>query len=305
MGEMALLLRKLKRQYVIQIMALLGLAWMVVFNYIPMAGIYVAFSDYNVAKPMFSAPWAGLKYFEQFMADPKIYEALVNTLGISMLNIAIGFPVPILFAILLNELGSLRYKRVVQTVSYLPHFVSWVILGGFLINWSSETGLINDLLKKAGLIDRPIYLLGDPKYFWGLAVGSGIWKEMGWGAIIYIAAIAGINPELYEVATIDGANRFQRIIHITLPCIKGTIAILFTFTVAGLLNSNFEQIFVLKNTLNASASTVLDIYVYQVGMRLARYSYATAVGLLKSVVALILLIVSNRVSDKLTGASFI
>jgi putative aldouronate transport system permease protein len=183
--------------------------------------------------------------------------------------------------------------------------VSWAILGGFLINWSSETGLINDLLMKAGLINQPIYLLGDPKYFWGLAVGSGIWKEMGWSAIIYIAAIAGINPELYEVATIDGANRFQRIIHITLPCIKGTIAILFTFTVAGLLNSNFEQIFVLKNTLNASASTVLDIYVYQVGMRLARYSYATAVGLLKSVVALILLIVSNRVSDKLTGASFI
>jgi len=298
-------LMKLRRQVTVQVMALLGLAWMVIFCYIPMAGIYVAFSDYNVAKPMFSAPWAGLKYFGQFLTDPKIYEALTNTLGISFLNIVIGFPVPILFAILLNELNNLRFKKLVQTVSYLPHFVSWVILGGFLINWTSETGLINEILKKFGLIQKPLYLLGDPRYFWGMAVGSNIWKEMGWGAIIYIAAIAGIDPELYEVATIDGANRFQRILHITLPSIKGTIAILFTFTIAGLLNSNFEQIFVLKNTLNAAKSTVVDIYVYQVGMRLGRFPYATAVGLLKSVIALILLLVSNKVSDKLTGASYI
>jgi len=296
---------KLRRQTVIQVMALSGLAWMIIFNYIPMAGIYVAFSDYNVAKPMFSAPWAGFKYFEQFLNDAKIYEALTNTLGISILNIVIGFPIPIIFAILLNELNSVRYKRIVQTVSYLPHFVSWVILGGFMINWTSETGLITDLIRKVGLVPPRLGLLGDPDYFWGLAVGSVIWKEMGWNAIIYIAAIAGINPELFEVATIDGANRWQRILHITLPSIKGTIAILFTLTVARLLDSNFEQIFVLYNTLNASRSTVVDIYVYHVGMRLGRFSYATAVGLTRSIVALILLIISNRVSDKLTGVSFI
>lgn len=296
---------KLYSQRTLQIIALMGIIWTIVFCYVPMRGIYIAFSDYNVAKPIFSAPWAGLKYFGQFLTDPNVFNALKNTLGISALHIIIGFPMPIIFAILLNEIKNLKFKRIVQTISYLPHFVSWVILGGFLITWTSETGLINELLLKSHIIKEPLYLLADAKYFWGTAVFSSIWKEMGWGAIIYIAAISGINPELYEAAVIDGSSRFQRVIHITLPCIVGTIAILFTFTIAGLLNSNFDQIFVLKNTLNAPTSTVLDIYVYRMGIQLGRFSYATAVGLLKSIVALGLLILSNKVSDKLTGSSFL
>ena len=299
------LVAKLRSQATLQIITLLGMIWLFIFCYIPMHGIYIAFSDYNVAKPILSAPWAGLKYFKQFLTDPNIVDSLRNTLAISALNIIIGFPIPIIFAILLNELQNLKFKKMVQTISYLPHFVSWVILGGFLISWTSETGLINEVLLKFNLIKEPIYFLAEPEYFWGTAVASGIWKEMGWSAIIYIAAITSINPELYEAAIIDGASRSQRVRHVTLPSIAGTIAILFTFRIAGLLNSNFDQIFILKNTLNAPTSTVLDIYVYRMGIQLGRFSYATAVGLLKSVIALGLLLLANKVSDKLTGSSFI
>ena len=297
--------RRLYKQKTMHIIALMFVAWSIIFAYIPMSGIYMAFSDYKVIKPIFEAPFAGFKYFDQFLRDPNVWAALRNTLGISSLNIVFGFPIPIIFALLLNELTNVNFKRVIQTVSYLPHFVSWVILGGFLINWTSDTGLFNDILMRLNLITEPIFLLGDPKYFWGTAVISSIWKGMGWSAIIYIAAIAGINPELYEAATIDGAGRFRKIFNITIPSIMGTISILFIFTVSGLLNSNFDQIFVLKNTLNASTSTVLDIYVYRMGIQLGRFSYATAVGFLKSVVALILLLITNKVSDKLTGSSFI
>jgi len=295
----------IKRQKALQVMALLGVVWMIIFHYIPLTGLWIAFSHFNIARPIFDAPFAGLTYFRQFFSDPNIPRVLYNTLGISFFRIVIGFPIPIIFAIFLSEMRHQRYKKLVQTVSYLPHFVSWVILGGFIINWTAESGLINDILLRTGLRSTPIHLLGDARYFWGVAVVSDIWRSMGWGAIIYIAAIASINPELYEGALIDGANRFRRIWHITLPSIKGTIAILFTFAVAGLLSSNFEQVFVLRNPLNIERAMVLDLYIFQVGIRLGRFSYATAVGLMRSIVALVLLIVANRVSDRLTGASFI
>ena len=298
-------LQSLYKQRTMHIIALLFVAWSIVFCYIPMSGLYMAISDYKVTKPIFAAEFAGLKYFQQFLTDANVWAALKNTLGISILNIIFGFPIPILFALLLNEIANTHFKRIVQTVSYLPHFVSWVILGGFLLNWTSSTGLINDILMRLNLTNEPIYLLAEAKYFWGTAVISGIWKEMGWGAIIYIAAIAGINPELYEAATIDGAGRFRKITSITLPCILSTVSIMFIFTIGNLLNSNFDQIFVLKNTLNASSSTVLDIYVYRQGISLARYSYATAVGLLKSVVSFGLLLLTNKVSNRLTGSSFL
>lgn len=296
---------RLKEQRSLQIMIWLGVIWMFVFCYLPLPGLWTAFSDYKVSKGIFEAPFVGLKYFKEFFSDPNIPNAIINTLGMGLLNITIGFAIPIIFALLLNELMGTKFKRVVQTISYLPHFISWVILGGFLISWTSESGLINQILMGLGLRNEPLFLLGEAKYFWGTAVVSGIWKEMGWSAIIYIAAIAGINQELYEGATLDGVTRFQKIWYITLPCIKGTIAILFTMQVAYLLNSNFDQIFVLKNNLNSSASTVLDIYTYRVGIQQARFSYSAAVGLIKSVVSLVLLLLSNKVSDKLTGTSLL
>ena len=293
-------------------MALLGVVWMLVFNYAPMYGIIVAFKkNYKITESLFSlsflkTPWAdanGFQHFINFIKDPEFGNILANTLGMSILKLVIGFPLPIAFAILLNELRSPRFKRWVQTISYLPHFLSWVVLGGILTNWLSNTGLINQVLMLAGLSKEGVTFLAEPKYFWGIVVISDIWKELGWSAIIYLAAIVGIDPELYEAATVDGASRFRQIFAITLPSIKGTITILFILAVGNLLNSNFDQILVLWNPLNASRANVIDIYVYHVAMRSMRYSYASAIGLFKSVVAFILLFMANRVTKKLNEVS--
>jgi putative aldouronate transport system permease protein len=226
-----------------------------------------------------------------------------NTVGISLLKLVFGFPLPIIFALFLNEIRNAAFKRTVQTISYLPHFLSWVVLGGIMINWLSESGMINDVLVNMGILDKPIAFLARPDYFWGLATVSDIWKSLGWNSIIYLAAISGIDTELYESAIVDGAGRFRRMWNITLPGISGTIAILFILAVSGLLNANFDQIFVLRNTLNASASEVIDIFVYRMGIQSARFSYATAVGLFKSVIALLLLLLANGVTRKLKGTS--
>ena len=226
-----------------------------------------------------------------------------NTLGISFLKLLIGFPLPILFALLMNEIRNATLKKSVQTISYLPHFLSWVVLGGIMISWFSQTGFVNDLLISMNIISEPIAFLAESKYFWGLAVGSDIWKELGWNTIIYLAAMAGIDPSLYEAATIDGASRVQKMTFITVPGIKTTITILFILAVSGLLNTNFEQLLVLQNPLNLSASEVVDTYAYKVGIRSGRFSYATAVGLFKSVIALILLVSANKATKKFNGTS--
>ncbi|MDF2835662.1 MAG: protein lplB [Paenibacillus sp.] len=294
--------RLLKQKY-LQVMALAGIAWMLVFCYAPMYGILIAFKQYSVAKPISEAPWAGLEHFRAFLEDDNLRYVIINTLGMSALKLCIGFPIPIAFALLLNELRSLRFKRYVQTISYLPHFLSWVILGGIVTTWLSETGIANELLLAARLIEEPITYLAEPGYFWGIAVGSDIGKELGWSAIIYLAAIASIPPDMYEAATIDGANRWQKMRYITLPSIGGTISILFVLAVSGIFNSNFDQIMVLKNALNESASNVIDVYVYQVGLQQGRFSYSTAVGLLKSLIALLLLLVANGVTKRLNQTS--
>ncbi len=302
-GSLARMGRRLLNQRDLQVMALLGLAWMVIFNYLPMYGIVIAFKNYNILKPVWVAPWAGVEHFREFFTDGSFVRVMSNTLGINGLRLLIGFPLPILFAILLSEMVWPGTKRVVQTISYLPHFVSWVILGGMLVTWLSDVGIVNAILLRLHLIREPIFYLAEPKYFWWIAVISDIWKELGWSAIIYLAAITGIDPELYEAATIDGATRFQKTRFITVPCIRGAIAIMFVLTVSYLLNSNFDQIFVLKNQLNRPASDVIDIYVYRMGLQAGRFSYSTAIGLFKSVIALGLLVLSNRVTRRLTGAS--
>lgn len=293
--------QKFKSQKQLQIMAILGAVWMFIFCYVPMYGIIIAFKDFNIVKPIFEAPWVGLKHFIDFLSDDRLGLVLRNTIGISLLKLLICFPLPILFALLLNELTTPRFKKFVQTVSYLPHFLSWVILGGIMVTWLSDVGVINNLLMGLGIIKEPISYLAEPTYFWGIAVSSDLWKEMGWSAIIYLAAIAGVDPELYEVARIDGAGRFRRMWSITLPAIKGTITVLFVLAVAGLLNTNFDQIMVLGNSVNREASEVLDIYVYNKGIGGARYSYATAIGLVKSVISFILLWGANKFSKVMTG----
>ena len=295
--------KRLSRQKALQAMAIPGLAWMIIFNYIPMYGIIIAFKEFRIIHSMGEAPWVGLMHFKEIFQDKDFFLAMRNTLGISLLKLIIGFPLPILFALLLNEIGNAGLKKSVQTISYLPHFLSWVILGGIMISWFSEGGIANELLQKVGLIKEPILFLGRTEGFWMIAVLSDTWKELGWGAIIYLAAISGIPPELYEAATIDGAGRYQKMRYITLPSIAGTVTIMLILAVSGILNTNFDQILVLNNPLNNDTSNVIDLFVYRVGIRGMRFSYSTAVGLFKAVIALILLLAANGVSRKLQNRS--
>ncbi len=296
-------LKRFYSQRYLQAMALPGIIWMIIFCYIPLIWIVIAFKEYDIVRPIWSVPWVGFEHFTEFFRDEQFLTVMRNTFGISLLRLAIGFPAPIIFALLLNEIRLVRFKKIVQTVSYLPHFLSWVILGGIVAPWLTDTGFITNALFTLGIIPEQTLLLGDPKYFWQIAVISDIWKELGWSAIIYIAAIAGIDTSLYEAATVDGAGRFRKIWHITLPCIKGTIAILFVLSIGSIMNTNFDQILVLRNSLNRSASTVLDIFVYQMGIQSGRFSYATAIGLIRSVVSLSFLLVANTVTKKLTDSS--
>ncbi|BCN32196.1 ABC transporter permease [Anaeromicropila herbilytica] len=295
--------RQLWNQRYLQLMVIPGIIWMFIFNYIPMGGIIIAFKKFRITRTIAEAPWVGLDNFKDFFQDSNFNDILVNTLGISLLKLIIGFPLPIIFALLLNELRGIKFKKLAQTLSYLPHFLSWVVLGGILVTWLSKEGVINDFLVAIHIIRKPISFLGDPKYFWWVSLISDSWKELGWSAIIYLAAIAGVDQQMYEAATVDGANKFQKIMKITLPAITGTIALMLILQVSGLLNSNFDQILILKNQINVSRSQVIDTYVYQVGMTMGKYSYATAVGLFKSVIALILLIIANTTSKKVLKRS--
>ncbi len=304
-SKVYMLARKFMAQRYLQAMALVGIAWMIIFSYVPLYGLIIAFKEYDITRSISKSPWVGLAQFKEFLTDDSLPYVLKNTLAMSALKLLIGFPIPILFALFVNELRSLRYKKIVQTISYLPHFLSWVILGGILTTWLSDVGIINDLLMALHIIKEPISYLAEPGYFWTIIVSSDIWKELGWNAIIYLAAIASVSPDLYEAATMDGASRFQKMFLITLPMIKGTIAILFILAVSGILSSNFDQVFILKNQLNESASNVIDTYVYQVGISEGRYSYSTAVGLFKSIIAFLLLLSANYVTKKLNDTSLL
>lgn len=303
---------RLHEEKYLQFMAILGIIWMLIFNYIPMYGILIAFKkNFYITTPLFSkkfftTPWApngGFQHFLNFFKDEEFFNVMANTLGISILKLIFNFTLPIIFALLLNEVRNLRFKKVVQTITYMPHFLSWVVLGGILTTWLGEGGLFNELLIKMGLLKEGVAFLAYPKYFWAITVLSDLWKELGWSAIIYLAAISGIDQEMYEAAKVDGASRWKQIWTITLPSIAPTVTIMFILAVGGLLNTNFDQILVLNNPLNAPRSNVLDIYVYQTAMRGMRYSYASAIGLFKSVIAFILLFIANQVTKKLNDTS--
>ncbi|MDI4648451.1 ABC transporter permease [Cohnella hashimotonis] len=295
---------KWKSQFALQSMVWPGLLFLLVFSYFPMYGILIAFKKYDLFLGIMDSPWAGLTYFREFVTDPNFLNVLRNTLAMNLLALLLSFPAPILFALLLNELTAGRFKRFVQTVSYVPHFVSWVIFGGLILTVLSPTnGVLNLLLVKLHFINEPINFMAKPELFWFIMVGAEMLKGIGWGAIIYIAAIAGVDPELHEAAKIDGAGRFQRMWYVTVPSIMGTIVIMLIFAVSSILNTGFEQIMVMQNPLNLDVSETIDTYVYKVGLQQMRYSYSTAVGLAKSVVALILLFGANYLSRKLSDNS--
>lgn len=274
------------------------LIYFFVFNYIPMYGIIIAFKDFNFAKGILGSKWIGLENFNYMFGLSDFYQVFWNSLYLSFLRLVFGFPFPILLALLLNEMRSEAYKKITQTVIYLPHFISWVIIGGILANFLSPTwGMVNIIIKSMGY--EPIYFLAKTEYFRPIVVIASIWKESGWGTIIYLAAIAGINVEMYEAAVMDGANRLQRLWHITLPCIKATIIILLVLRLGQITGNGFEQIFVLQNPKNLSVSEVFETYTYRVGILGGRFSFGTTVGLFTSVIGMIFLLISNKVARML------
>ncbi|MDO5422294.1 MAG: ABC transporter permease subunit [Eubacteriales bacterium] len=302
-------LRLIKKQFSLQMFVWIGIAYILLFSFVPMFGILMAFKDYDIVmgvKGIFTSEWVGLKYFKEFVSDYNFANLVKNTAGISVLKLIFTFPVPIIFAIMLSEMRSLKFKKLVQTCSYLPHFISWVIISGISFQFLSSSGIINTLLLKVGLIEKPIGFLTDASKYWGFAVASDVWKEMGWWTIVFLAAIVGVNQDLYEAAQIDGAGRLQRIWHITLPCIKPTVVVVLIMALGnlfggGLSGSNFEQSYLMGNSMNQSASEIIATYVFKVGLAQGRYAYATAVGLIQSVISLILIFSSNFFSKKIAG----
>lgn len=279
-----------------QLMVWPGLILLLVFHYMPMYGILTAFKDYNILKGFAASPWVGFKHFEAFFASRDFAHVMRNTIAIALLKLAIGFPAPILLALMLNEVRNRFFKRLVQSVTYLPYFLSWVIVSGLVISMLSvDNGSVNMALQGAGLTDAPINFLSIPKYFWAILVTTNVWKDIGFGSIVYLAAIAGIDPHLYEAAEMDGASRFKQVFLITLPSIVPVIVIFLILAIGNLLNAGFEDILLLaKNPLLRGVSDVIDTYVYRVGIENMRYSFATAVGLFKSVVSVLLLVLANQ-----------
>lgn len=293
-------MRRLKRQKGLLAVLLIYLAYLVVFDYYPMYGVVLAFKEFSIRKGILGSPWANpwFKWFKYFIDSPDFAMVMRNTLGMSALKIFIGFPMPILFALLINEIRAPRFKRIVQSVSYLPHFISWVVITGLVHSLLSGEGIVNKILMGMGLIDDPIIFLGRADLFWGLVTVLGIWKEIGWSSIIYLSSIAGLDAEMYESAVLDGAGRIRQAWSITLPCLAPTIVMLFIMQLGYILSVGFEQQYFLQNPMNYKAAEVLDTYTFKVGLQNMKFSYSTAVGLFKSGIGLVLVFLTNMISRK-------
>lgn len=271
--------------------------YFVVFAYAPLIGLQIAFKDFKIFAGMWESPWVGLEHFETMFGSEKFPSLLRNTLLISLYRLVFGFPVPIFFALLLNEVRHMWFKRSIQTVTYFPHFLSWVVFAGIVVNLLGPTGIINTLLMDAGG-DR-VNFLTNPDLFRSVVVATGILKEFGWGAIIYLAALTGIDPQLYEAARVDGAGKLRQIWHITLPGLRPVMAVLLVLSLGTILDAGFDQVFQLQNGAVLEVGDIIDTYVYRIGLLEAQYELATAVGLFKGVVGLVLIVAANHVLRRL------
>lgn len=290
-------------QWDLQVLVLPGIILLLIFSYLPMYGLIMSFQEFRVGDFPGMSEWVGFKQFESLFKDPAFFTTLRNTLAISLLKLTIGFVCPIVFAVFLNEMHQQGIKKVVQTVSYLPHFISWTVCALMMFDFlSADGGAVNEILLGLGIIKQPIGFFQEGKYFWWVALFTDIWKELGWNSIIYISAMAGVDAEMYEAADIDGATRAQKMWHITIKAIKPTIILLLIMNVGGVLNANFDQIMMLtKNMGNAllkDYADVIDTFVFRYGISMGRVSFATAAGLFKAVINFILLLSANWIADK-------
>lgn len=278
---------------------LFAFIFFVIFKYGPLYGVIIAFKDFRVVDGIWGSPWVGFQHFQELFHSSDFYRLLKNTLLLNMYQLIFAFPAPIILAILLNEVRSRGFQRFIQTTMYLPHFVSWVIMSGLLIYFlSPTTGVVAQIVGWFGM--EPVFFMGKKEYFRSIIVGSSILKDLGWGSIIYFAALSGINPEIQESAIIDGANRWQRIIRINIPSIMPTISIMFILSLGGFLSANFEQIINLLNPVTFETYDVIDTYVYRVGLQQFQYSYTAAIGLFKSFVGLLLILGANLTVRKMS-----
>jgi len=276
--------------------------YFIIFKYWPMYGVQIAFKDYIATKGIWGSNWAGLKHFLRFFRSYHFELVIKNTLGISIYQLAVGFPIPIILALMMNELTNPRFKKLVQTVTYAPHFLSTVVLVGMMTTMlSPRSGIVNTILKAFGM--EPIYFMAEPAWFKTIYVFSDVWQNAGWNSIIYMAALTGIDPQLYEAAIVDGATKMQRTRHITIPGILPTAITLLILNTGKIMNVGFEKVYLMQNGLNLMASEVIATYVYKAGLVGAEYSFSTAVGLFNSVINCILLITVNRISRKTTETS--
>lgn len=294
-------IKKAKQDGVLYLMSLPAIMLVFVFCYIPMYGVLMAFQNYVPAKGILGSDWVGLKHFASFLRDPFCGRIVRNTILLGIYSLAFSFPAPIILALLLNELKAGKFKRIVQTISYMPHFVSTVIIVGLMKEIFSLSGIVNEWVVRFG--GEAVSFMERPEWFRLMYIGSGIWQGVGYSSILYLAAISGVNPELYESAILDGASRWKQVVHITLPCIMPTISIMFIFAVGGVLGNDMQKILLMYSETNYETADVINTYVYRKGLLGGQYSYSAAVGLLMSAISFALLWTTNRISRKMGAES--
>ena len=292
----------MRTNYQIYLLVLPTLIYFVLFKYAPMYGLQMAFRNYNPALGITQSPWAGLKYFSRILSRPYFYQVIVNTLSISLSSLILGFPLPVIFALALNEMKNAKLKKTIQTITYAPHFISTVVVAAMLkIFLSPTSGIVNQLIKLCG--GDAVNFMMRPECFVPIYVISGIWQGLGWSAIIYVAALASVDPALHESAMIDGATRLQRMVHINLPCILPTVIIMLILRTGSLLNVGFEKVFLLSNDAVLEKSEVISTYTYRIGITNSQFSQSTAIGLFNSVIQFVILISVNAISRKVSETS--
>lgn len=292
-------------QFQLHSMMLPGLLLMILFNIVPLFGLILAFKNYKVTSGIagiFTSPFYGFQNFKIIFASHDFLNMIENTLGINLIGQLVSIPLTIMLALFINEIPHLGMRNMVKTVTYMPHFISWVVFGTIVINLLTSNGAVNQLLVALGILKEPVVFMAKPQYFWAISIISSLIKEIGWGTILYTAAISGVDTTLYEAAEIDGAGRYRKMWYITLPCIKNTIMIMLIFAVAGIMNNNFDQIYVLQNSFNLERSEVIDTYIYKVGLQQLQFGVASAINIFKSAIALALLFMANFASKKLTDS---
>lgn len=291
----------MKRNWILYLFLVPAVVYIAIFMYAPMYGLVIAFKDFSASKGIMGSPWVGTKWFSTFFNAPRFWQILKNTLALSVYSLVVGFPLPVILALIINGIGNTRAKKFTQTVTYMPYFISTVVLVGMMsVLFSPRSGIVNTLLSYLGG-SGDTFFMGESKFFRHMYVWSGVWQSTGWNSIIYIAALTGVSQELNEAAKIDGANKLQRILNVDLPAIMPTMVILLIMNCGSILSVGYEKVYLLQNDLNTPVSEVISTYIYKMGLQQQRFSYSTAIGLFNNVINFIILITVNKVSKKISG----